>query len=448
MASSGITFSGFNNIDFNTVINALMQQASIPLTNLQSQQSAVQSQISTYGKLTTQLTTLQSSMDALSTDAGVQTVSATSTDSSAVGVASNGSGVTGHYDVVVSALARAQVTASTNTAATTDTVVASSGTLTLGGLTIDTSQTGPLTLQQLADTINNSSSSPANAAIVQTASNAYKLVLTAKSTGAANGFTVTDNLTGTNDLTFGSNAVNASDASLTVNNVQITSSSNVITQAVPGATLTLYKQDPSATVGVDVSNDMSGLNAKITTFINAYNSFVQFANAQATAAANGDPSSIGRDPLLRSLRSALTGALSASYSSTGGALSYGSEAGIEFTQTGTLQLNQSVFDTAVANGTVDVSKLFAGTSGTPGLFASLDTLVTSYTQGSGIISSAQQTLNNQVSTLGDQITQMQARLAQQKLALQQEFTAADTAMSALNSQTSSLQSLGTSITSH
>ena len=42
--SSPITFSGFNNIDFNSVLNALMTQASQPLTALQTRQtgSAVQ----------------------------------------------------------------------------------------------------------------------------------------------------------------------------------------------------------------------------------------------------------------------------------------------------------------------------------------------------------------------------------------------------------------------
>ena len=40
--STPITFSGFNNIDFNLVVNSLMQQASQPLTSLQTQQKALQ----------------------------------------------------------------------------------------------------------------------------------------------------------------------------------------------------------------------------------------------------------------------------------------------------------------------------------------------------------------------------------------------------------------------
>ena len=43
--SSPVTFSGFNNIDFNTVVNSLMAQASVPLTNLQTDQKNLQTRV-------------------------------------------------------------------------------------------------------------------------------------------------------------------------------------------------------------------------------------------------------------------------------------------------------------------------------------------------------------------------------------------------------------------
>ena len=60
--SSGITFSGFNNIDFNVVLNALMKQAAIPLNQLQAKQNALKTQ-------QTNLDTLSSKLSALSTAA-------------------------------------------------------------------------------------------------------------------------------------------------------------------------------------------------------------------------------------------------------------------------------------------------------------------------------------------------------------------------------------------
>ncbi len=43
--SSGITFSGFNNVDFNMVLNALMKQAAIPLNQLQAKQAALMGEL-------------------------------------------------------------------------------------------------------------------------------------------------------------------------------------------------------------------------------------------------------------------------------------------------------------------------------------------------------------------------------------------------------------------
>ena len=73
MASAAVTFSGYNNVDFNAVVNALMQQASIPLTSLQSQQSDLQSQVTTYGTLSTRVSALQSAASALDTPSAVTT---------------------------------------------------------------------------------------------------------------------------------------------------------------------------------------------------------------------------------------------------------------------------------------------------------------------------------------------------------------------------------------
>jgi flagellar hook-associated protein 2 len=455
--SSGITFSGFNNIDFNTVLNAMMAEASQPLTALQSQQSDVQSQISNFKTLASYTSTLQSAVAKLTTAQAVAGFAATATDASAVSVTAGANAAAGHYDVVVNELARAQVTASANAAPdATTTIVANAGTLSINGHNVTVA--AGVTLQGLADAINGNADVPATAAVVQSGANNFRLVLTAKSSGHDNGFTVTNTLTGGSGVSFtdtngdgisgnsaADNAVQATDADLTVNNIHITSASNTLTNQIPGVTMTLFKKDPTATIGVDVATDTTALTANVNDFINAYNDLVGFATNQATAAGKGDTTSIGRDPVLRSLRNSLRSMMTASYAGTGGALGYLSQAGIEFTQSGTLQLNQSVFSAAVQNGTADVSALFAGGSGSQGAFSKLNDLLTTYTQGNGTLSSVQTQLTSQVSRLTDQISSMQDRLAIQRTALQAEFTAADAAMTQLKSQAGSFASATSSI---
>ncbi len=455
--SSGITFSGFNSIDFNVVINALMTQASQPLTELQSKQTALKSQLSTFGTLSSKVSAVQSAAEDLASLSGITRYSATVSDPSLVSAVTSGSSVPGHYDVVVNELARAQVTASSSTTPDADTtVVADGGSLTINGTTVALS--GPTTLAGLARAINGTSGVGVTASVIQTGAGAFRLVLTGASTGAANAFTVQNGLTGGSGVSFtdtdgdglsgnsaADNAVQATDASLLVNNLAITSASNTVSTAVPGTTLTLLKQAPGTTVSLDVSQDSSALQEKLEAFVSAYNGLQKFASDQTTAAASGSASSIARDPLLRSLKSVLRGTLSTQFGS--GEVSYLSQLGVEFTRTGTLQFNATRFKAATADGTEGVASFLIGTRSEPGLFAAVDTLMTEYTASSGMISQAQSRLNKQISSLDSQMADMQRRLDLQRAALIKEYTAADVAMSQLKNQSGSLSSFGTSTSS-
>ena len=455
--SSPITFSGFNSIDFSVVLNSMMTAASQPLTDLQSRQNAVKSQISNFKTLASYTNTLQSAAAALSTASSVASFAATASDSSAVSVSAGSDAVAGHYDVIVNELARAQVTASASTAPDANTtIVATGGALTIGGKTVTLTQS--VTLKGLADAINGNADMPANASVVQDGTSSFRLVLTSKSTGEANAFTLTNTLTGGSGVSFADhdadgisgntaadNAVQATDAQLTINNIAVRSASNTLDTAIPGVSLTLFKKDPGSIIGVDVASDSSALTSKVSDFVNAYNDLVGFATKQASAAGNGDETSIGRDPVMRALRNSLRSALSTAYP-TGATSSYLAQAGIEFTQSGTLQLNTSVFNDAVSSGSVDLSTLFAGstTAGTKGAFGSLNDLLTAYTQGNGTLSGVEDQLTGSVTRLSSQIDAMQARLDIQRAALQKEFTAADAAMTQLKNQSGSLASFGVS----
>jgi flagellar hook-associated protein 2 len=450
--SSPITFSGFNNIDFNTVLTALMAQATQPLTNLQNQQSNLKAQSSTYDALASQLTSLNNVATALGPTGSVSTLSASSSDSSSVGAQITTGATAGRYEVVVNQLARAQVTASASTSPDANTTtVATGGTITIGGKVVTVS--GSVTLQGLATAINGTTGIGVTASVVQSGTNAFRLVLTGQRTGAANAFTVANALTGGAGVSFtdtdgdglsgnstADNAQQATDANLLVNNVAIVSSSNTLTSAIPGVTLQLSRQDPTETIGITVATDGSALESNLQSFISAYNSFASFANTQSTAAANGDPTSIGHDALLRGLRNQLRASLQGTYGT--GTYTNLAQIGVEFTQTGTLQLNESVFQQAV---TSQPSAVQALVSGSAAAFDSISAGITQYTQSSGLISLTKQTLATQASQLTNQITAMQSRLDLERATLQAQFTAADSAISALQSQTSSLSGLSGSL---
>lgn len=448
--SSGITFSGFNSIDFNVVLSAIMTQESAPLTALQSRQTALTTRSTQLNTFSARLTSLQNAATALSTSTGTASYKSTSSDSTAVSVSSTSSAVPGRYDIVVNELARAQVSASANAAPDAETTtIATGGSITIGGKTV--TLTGATTLRQLSEAINADADVPARASVVQSGTNAFKLVLTAKSTGQANAFTITDNMTGgAFDLNFADadndgvsgdsvadNAVQATDAQLTINNVAITSASNTLDAAVPGSSITLFKKDSANPIVVEVTEDQSALKTRLQTFANAYNAITSFITDQQAAKTDG---AIGRDPLVRSLRNELRATLGKEFS-TGSTFKYLSQIGVEISRTGTMEIKDSVFDEALKSGSADIGKLLAGTDAVPGALKTIANTVKQYTQAQGFLQSAQAQITDQQARLSTQVNRMQDRLALRRAALQQEFTAADAAMSQLKNQSGSLSNV-------
>src|SRR5262249_14161918 len=166
------------------------------------------------------------------------------------------------------------------------------------------------------------------------------------------------------------------------------------------------------------------------------NDLVNFADAQATASNNGTVGAIGRDSVLRGLRSSLRDALLGAHGT--GTFTRLAEIGLGFTRTGQLTLDQDKLTEALDTDPAAVQSLFADS--TTGVFGSVNSLLDEYTDAGGFLPDAQTRLTDELSRLGRQIDDMSAQLAIRRAALQQEFTAADQAMAQLNSQKSSLSS--------
>jgi flagellar hook-associated protein 2 len=450
--SSPITFSGFNSIDFNVVLNAIMQQESAPLQALQDHQTQLQATSTTYGKLATQLDALRTASGALSDSSSVTTYAATSSDTTALTVSAGSGAMAGRYEVKVNELARAQVTVSSTFAPDRDTtIVATGGSLTIGSEQVNVS--GPVTLQQLAATINADANSPANASIIATEPGKYRLVLTSKETGQANAFTISNQLTagtiaftdtdnnGISGDSAADNAVSATDASVLINNIAVTSTTNTLDSAIPGVSLTLQQKDPTKTVVVSVDRDDQNLSDRLNAFVSAYNDLVSFSDAQATAANNGTVGSIGRDSVLRGLRSSLRDSLLGVHGT--GTFTRLAEIGLGFTRTGQLTLDQSKLTEALNSDPAAVQSLFADS--TTGAFGSVNSLLDEYTAAGGFLPDTQSRLTDEISRVGRQIDDMSAQLAVRKAALQQQFTAADQAIAQLNSQSTSLSGFNNSL---
>lgn len=453
---SAITFGGFNNIDFGLILNAIMQQERAPLTALETQRRTLQAQNSAFSTFASKLGSLESKVSALAKTTGLANVAATSSDTSAVGISAGSSSVTGRYEVVVSELARAQVTSSQSSYASVNDVVATAGVIAMarfGQPPIDIAIVGPMTLQDVADAINASADAPATATVVQVAPGQYRLVLTGRSSGSDNAFTVgfSTPLSGGQGLTFidtdgdgssgdtaADNVQNSVNAALTVNGLAVSSATNVIEGVVPGASLTLFKKDATRTITIDVTEDRADTIAKIEQFATAYNDILQFFTDQ-TASAGPGKSGIGRDPLLRGLRDSLRASMTSEYGD--GTFTRLAEVGIGFDKAGKVTIDKTVLNTALDASTPDVQALFGGADGTGGAFGELMTRISSYTEAGGLVADVRERIDMQVTRLDKRMASLEDQLVIRRAALQQEFIAADRAMSQLRSQGSSLSQL-------
>src|SRR2546423_1068949 len=188
---AAVSFSGFNGIDFGSIIDATIKAESIPLNILQQQQSDIKTKDSALVSLSGGISTMETQAAALSSSLLFTNATANSSDTGVGSVTAGSDAVSGEYLLHVDKLAKAQVTASTSGYATTAAIAADGGSLsfTINGVTttpIDI--TAGTSLLGLRNSIN-AQNSGVVASIVNTGLN-RKLVISSRTTGAENSFTI------------------------------------------------------------------------------------------------------------------------------------------------------------------------------------------------------------------------------------------------------------------
>ena len=430
---AGISFSGFNGIDFGQIVTALMQSERRPLDEIQRQEKGIKDKNSALGTLATHIGKLQTHSTTLRSETLFSNVAAESADTTIATVSVGTGAIVGQYALNVTNLAKSQVTASTNGYSATDDVAADGGSI---SFTVDGVTTTPITisasttLAELKELINNQESGVV-ASIVNDGTN-YKLVITSRDTGADNAFTINNTLSnsGGGAPTFGANSQAAQDAVLTVNGISISSASNTVTDAVPGVTVDLLE---AGTVTIDVTRDYANLKETVKTFVADYNKLREFVSQQS----KGGP--LASDSVLRQafsdIRSTLTSA-----NGNGGLYSYLSEIGIEFTTTGELKLDEAALNTAIDSHPTDLKKLLQGTDSVNGIFDDLKDRLDALDGTAGIIKTARDTYDSTLRNYRDRIQAQEVQLELKRQELVRLYSAADQAMSRLNAMSGQLQS--------
>jgi flagellar hook-associated protein 2 len=398
-------FSGkTSGIDVASTVSALMQLQEQPLTQLQSEQSGVQLEISTLGTIASQLSQLQTATNDLKDSFGaLSQKTVTSSDPTLLTATAANSALSATHAVVVTQMATVGSSYSDPIA---DPTKLAGTTLTINyGDPGNPSKTDSIalpstvkTLQDVADAINSSALNTGVTASVITDASGQRLALVSKSSGAAG------NLTVSGAVAFHQGEP-GQDAILNVDGIPVDSTSNTVTSN--GITYTINGADKNTTVQIGVTPDTTTAATAVNNFVTAYNAVMQSINAQFTPDSSGNLGPLESDAALRTLQTQMLELAGYSVKGVGQYVNLQS-LGVEMQNDGTLQINTDNLQTALVNNYSDFQNFFQSANGYGQGIGNMLLKITDPTQGTVSVDAAGlQSLN---SDLSQQITDFQDRM--------------------------------------
>jgi flagellar hook-associated protein 2 len=422
-------------LDVDSIVSQLVALERRPIELLQEQKTKLTTQLSSFGLLQSYMANLQSAAGELAKASLWTKNTATSSASDAVAVTASATAAAGSYRVEVTELATAQSLASAANAAGS-TAVIGTGTLSIqvgsGSAVAVEITSADQTLEGIRSKIN-AANAGVSASIVRDAAGA-RLVLTSRTTGAANTVTVTTS-GGDGGLAALTNAGGLSqiqpalDAAFTVNGLPLTSASNTLTNVVDGITLTLAKKG-TGPVTVTVGSDSAAMKKSVTDFVSAYNDVSRYLaqqtnydeSSKAAGALQGDRTAVGLEGKLRALLQQSSPASSV-YSEL-------SDIGLELQRDGTLKVNDSKLTAAVQN---PAELALAFTTTATGFGQRFKALGDSVVGTDGLLSSRTAGLRATISRNEKDQARYEDRVARVQARLLRQYSALDASLGQLNS---------------
>ncbi|MHB1139050.1 MAG: flagellar filament capping protein FliD [Microthrixaceae bacterium] len=341
-------------LDTTQIIESLMAIERQPQVAMVARQTTAKNQLDAYKSIRDKMAALGTAATNLATASKWNARTATSSSPSTATVSSTSTGSLGSLTFTVDRLATAHGVRSANTSATADTIVASSGTITVDlgdGAGPQAVDVGGGTLSEVATALNKADLG-LRAAVVNTG-NGYHLQVDSATTGADSTFT----LGGLDPAVGGTVATNlAQDAQLTIGSgpgaYAVTSASNTFTDLLPGVSITAVSASTTP-VTTTVSENVQALSDAVKALVDAANAALRTAydsKNKMGATLNGD--SAVRRAAQEITRAVIDIVDTSSLGSAG-------LAGVKLERTGKFTFDAEGFKTAYTKDPAAVRALFA-----------------------------------------------------------------------------------------
>lgn len=461
--ASTVSFSSVGSgIDFDSVRTAIINQRSVPITQMQTKAAGYTNQAAALRQLNGMLATLTTATQNL-TDRSLGTGrGATVADTTVATATASSTASLGKFNLDVSRLATSLTQSSRSYTSTTDPIIAGGGSsatfeLRTGGaasgveITLDSTNNS---LAGLRDAIN-AKNAGVTASIVDINGDGtnQQLVLNSTATGASGRVELVEtSATGTGadlnlrSLNLPDGDFSKLDAAFSINGLNLTRSTNDIFNAVTGVNLSLKKVGSTAVE----TTQSSEISDKLTDFVKAYNAIQDFMATQYTKDAQNRPTGIlAGESTLRNVQQQLSSLVGNRSEDNGGTLSSLAQLGITTDESGKLSLDSATLNTQVNTNIDNVKSLLYGkTSADTGIFQSAYNTSNSLSDNiTGSVITAINGYQNSVTRLNDTIanrTEIMTRLSD---TLKRQFAAADAAIGQLNNQNTSITNIIKSLTS-
>ena len=453
------TLGAGSGIDVNNLAKSLVEAEKIPKKErLDAKITQTEAKITGYGVIKFALSELKNALGKLNDASDFSAIVPANTQTTAFAVTTTNTATTGNFSIEVAQTALAQRSVSDSFAASTTSLNAGAAfklNLSVGGVSKGTINVATATPAGMVSAINQAKLG-VTAQLINTGSG-FNVVVTGE-TGVTNNFSLTSDdgtATGTNPkvpvpgVSFVTNLQSATNARFRVNGLEVTRSSNTVSDVIDGVTLELFANTTGA-ARLDLNRDTTSIKSNISGLVAAYN------DIEDSLKILGDRSSkveefggaLAGESLVRSVRDQVREMLTKTSSTAGTTIRSASDVGLSLDRYGKLKLDTSKLDAALKNNFNEVSTMFsAGTNNqsihsteAAGLAGDAINRIEKMLLSSAAINTQSQTAASQITQYKTKLTELESRMDKLLNRYIKQFSVMEGIVGSSNSMRESLKS--------
>lgn len=441
-------------LEVETIVKQLVALESKPIAALQTKATGINTQISAFSQLKSQISNLQDQLDKLTKPATWLGNTLTSSNSTQVTGTATSSAVQATYDVEVSQMAAGQTIGSGLVASGTTLgpgkLTISMGTYGANGLTPNTKDGKNVSfsveiaaeddsLAKIAAKIN-AAKGDVSATVLKDHTG-ERLVLQSKTTGVNSAFSVEAEGAGLQQFAYNGTdgtmkrSVEAQDTLAKINGIDMASHTNVFEEVAAGVTLTVAQKSAkdAAPVRITIANDTATAKTALKNLVESYNALSSALktmtaydkDSKTAGTLQGDSTAINLQSALRRLLSGPGG--------EGGEFNSLSQMGIAFQADGTLKIDDTKLDKALKDPE-SMSKFFTADvadASQDGLAVRMKDFTSGLLATGGTFSTKDETLKNALKRNTADQERQSARVTAYEARVRAQYSRLDTQMASL-----------------